>query len=307
MAFLLALASLVFPPLGAAPADGTIDQSQAPLHERGPGDVRGRTAGPDRQRWLYGDSIGSICTLARRFQRDHLRMFSSDRVRGLPDRHALASATVPLLMSRTRLPDATSSPRPSILPRRSAQASSTPSSSSRAARRARRVLVVVRRRPRVSGRRRPFPQRRELVDLVRQRPGLRVQDLRGHVLPIGRYPQRVPRLRVDGIAPITVSTTCQSGQQAFELDVSIHQGSSFGSTTLTGSAIPPCDGSPHRVRVLVARRRVVRPGDATVDVFLGVFDQVRGDLEATASVSVAPPATRMPCAQRPARYLVRHP
>ena len=110
-------------------------------------------------------------------------------------------------------------------------------------------------------------------------------------------PNVFPRLRVDGIAPITVSTTCQLGQQAFELDVSIHQGGVFGSTTLTGSAIPPCDGAPHRVRVLVAPDvGSFVPGDATVDVFLGVFDQVRGDLEATASVSVEllePPACRV--------------
>lgn len=110
-------------------------------------------------------------------------------------------------------------------------------------------------------------------------------------------PNLIPRLRVDGIAPITVTTTCQTGQQAFELDVSIQQGGTSGSTTLTGAAIPPCDGSSHTVQVLVAPDvGSFVPGGATVDAFLGVFDQARGDLEATASASVellAPPACRV--------------
>jgi hypothetical protein len=110
-------------------------------------------------------------------------------------------------------------------------------------------------------------------------------------------PNVIPRLRVDGIVPITVSTTCQLGQQAFELDVSVHQAGASGSTTLTGSAIPPCDSSPHDMRVLVAPDvGSFVPGDATVDAFLGVFDQTRGDLEATATVSVEllePPACRV--------------
>ena len=182
-------------PAQAASA-GTIDQSQA-LHTNG---AEG-TCGDERLAQIVNGGLTGGTRprrpphLARRFQHDRRSARRDpDRVARLPDRDRARERDGAAVERWHRLPDLgvrhcdLRSPRdgprrPAVRHRRPRERPAVHAG----------LLVVVRRRPRVSGRRRPFPQRRELVLLGwRQRPGLRVQDLRGHVLPIGRYPQRVP-------------------------------------------------------------------------------------------------------------------
>ena len=95
------------------------------------------------------------------------------------------------------------------------------------------------------------------------------------------------RLRSDGAVPVSVFARCQPGQQAFELDVSVHQGTVSGSATLLGPGLTPCDGTSHRIRVLVSPDvRAFAAGPADVEAFLGVFDPDEGDLDATDSATV---------------------
>ncbi|MEO8422908.1 MAG: hypothetical protein ABI595_03235 [Actinomycetota bacterium] len=102
------------------------------------------------------------------------------------------------------------------------------------------------------------------------------------------------RLKLDGSVPVTVSALCRPGQQAFELDVSVQQGSVSGSATLLGPGLTPCDGTLHRITVRVTPEvGVFTPGAANVDGFLGVFDPEEGDLDLTDSATIqlleAPP------------------
>jgi hypothetical protein len=105
------------------------------------------------------------------------------------------------------------------------------------------------------------------------------------------------RLKTDGSVPISVSALCRPDQQAFELDVSIRQGSAFGSVFLLGPGLTPCDGARHRLTVRVLPESgVFTPGAADVDVFLGVFDPEDGDLDLTDSATIQllePPPCRV--------------
>jgi hypothetical protein len=100
--------------------------------------------------------------------------------------------------------------------------------------------------------------------------------------------ERPARIGRDGSVPVKVWARCEPGLQAFELDVSVGQGSAFGSTTIIG---PPdvivCDGLWHPILVRVLPERgSFRSGRATVDAFLGIFDPSEGDLEATDSATI---------------------
>jgi hypothetical protein len=98
---------------------------------------------------------------------------------------------------------------------------------------------------------------------------------------------RDSRIRPDGSVPVSVFARCQPGQQAFELDVSVRQGAASGSTTLLGPGITPCDGTSHRIRVLVSPDvGAFAAGAIDIEAFLGVFDPVEGDLDATDTATV---------------------
>lgn len=116
-------------------------------------------------------------------------------------------------------------------------------------------------------------------------------------VPSVDIPHQNVRLRIDGIVPLTVFARCQPGQQAFELDVSLHQAGASGSTTLLGPGLIPCDAISHPVRVLVSPDTgTFVPGPIDVDAFLGVFDPIEGDLGITGTQTLelqAPPSCRV--------------
>jgi hypothetical protein len=76
---------------------------------------------------------------------------------------------------------------------------------------------------------------------------------------------------------------------AFELDVSVSQGTGFGSVSrLAPPVIVPCDARWHRITVSVPADvgGSFTTGSAIIDVFLGVYDPTAGDLEARDSSTV---------------------
>jgi hypothetical protein len=94
-------------------------------------------------------------------------------------------------------------------------------------------------------------------------------------------------LRADGRVGISVQGTCDPELAAFELDVSLRQDAVVGSVSIVQAGVIPCDDQPHNVRVKVAPERGrFRHGPVTVDVFLGAFSQIGGDLEDTATATV---------------------
>jgi hypothetical protein len=94
-------------------------------------------------------------------------------------------------------------------------------------------------------------------------------------------------LRDDGSAALVVRARCASTLQAFELDVTVRQGSVTGSVSIVQAGVVVCDGAWHRVAVEVPPSTgAFTEGVATVDVFLGVFDPDAGDLDATATARV---------------------
>ena len=95
-------------------------------------------------------------------------------------------------------------------------------------------------------------------------------------------------LRSDGRVGISVRGNCDPGLQAFELDISLRQGDTFGSVPIVQVGVVPCDDQWHNVRVKVTPEtgRFVH-GSVHVDVFFGVFDPNQGpDLVDTASTTV---------------------
>jgi hypothetical protein len=100
------------------------------------------------------------------------------------------------------------------------------------------------------------------------------------------------RIGADGSVPVVVFTRCRAGLNAFELDVSVRQGAVFGSATILGPGVTPCDGRWHRSSIKVSPDAgSFAAGPATADAFLGAFDPVEGDLDATdtATVILDPP------------------
>ena len=104
----------------------------------------------------------------------------------------------------------------------------------------------------------------------------------------------------DGNARIALRARCDANLAAFELDVTVQQGSVIGEVSTVQAGVVTCDGGQvrrveafrtdggwHRVNVVVVPTAgEFSRGRAQVFVFLGVFDQSAGDLEARASGSV---------------------
>ena len=91
----------------------------------------------------------------------------------------------------------------------------------------------------------------------------------------------------DGTARIALRARCDANLAAFELDVTVQQGTVTGEASTVQAGVVTCDGAWHRVNVVVVPTSgAFSGGRAQVFVFLGVFDQDAGDLEARASGSV---------------------
>jgi hypothetical protein len=95
-------------------------------------------------------------------------------------------------------------------------------------------------------------------------------------------------LNADGTVSVPLRARCSAPLDAFELDVSVTQGATFGAVNLIGTPFPVCNGHWQRTTLTVsAETGTFGPGPATVGVFLGAFDPVAGgDLEAEDSVTV---------------------
>ena len=100
--------------------------------------------------------------------------------------------------------------------------------------------------------------------------------------------ERSVRLTTGGAVVVPLRARCAPHLDAFELDVSVTQGTRFGSTNRIGGAFPVCDGEWHRTAVTVqAESGRFSTGWARIGVFLGAFDTVEGtDTEATDTTRV---------------------
>ena len=84
-------------------------------------------------------------------------------------------------------------------------------------------------------------------------------------------------LEANGTVSVPLRVRCDPSLDAFELDVSVNQGSTFGSVNLIGTPFPACTGRWERITLSVAAEaRTFGPGPATVGVFLGAFDPATG-------------------------------
>ena len=106
-----------------------------------------------------------------------------------------------------------------------------------------------------------------------------------------RITDRPAVLRADGGVRVVIAARCDPSLQAFELDVSVAQYQASGSLSrLAPPAVVVCDGLRHRQRVVVyPSTGAFAPGNATVSVFLGLYDpQADRDLarDDTATVTV---------------------
>jgi hypothetical protein len=94
-------------------------------------------------------------------------------------------------------------------------------------------------------------------------------------------------LMPDGTVFVPIRARCYPPLDAFEIDVSVNQGTSFGSTILGQAEAPPCDGRWHRIAVTVAAETGgFAAGPATIGSFIGAFDPRDGDVDATDDVTV---------------------
>lgn len=100
------------------------------------------------------------------------------------------------------------------------------------------------------------------------------------------------QVRLDaGSVVVPFNARCRSPLQSFELDISVLQGTTFGSTVIIQPGVVPCDGRWHRMASRVGAEvggTSFLSGSAVVDAFLGGNDpsQGGGDQEATDSVNV---------------------
>ena len=95
-------------------------------------------------------------------------------------------------------------------------------------------------------------------------------------------------LRADGDVVVTAWTTCPVGLTAFEFDVSVVQGASYGSTVNLERDVVPCDGVRHRHKVVVEPALgSFAAGDATINAYLSGNDGQHGDTEAYDETGVA--------------------
>ena len=91
----------------------------------------------------------------------------------------------------------------------------------------------------------------------------------------------------DGTAQISLRARCDANLAAFELDVTVQQGTIIGEVSTVQAGVVTCDRGWHRVNVVVVPTSgAFSRGRAQVFVFLGVFDQTAGDLEARAASTV---------------------
>ena len=91
----------------------------------------------------------------------------------------------------------------------------------------------------------------------------------------------------DGIVEVIAWTTCSPGLTAFELDLSVNQGSSFGSQSMLFSGVVPCDGLRHETRMSIsAETGRFEPGPATLSAYLAANQGGGGDIEATDEANV---------------------
>lgn len=88
----------------------------------------------------------------------------------------------------------------------------------------------------------------------------------------------------DGNARIALRARCAPSLAAFELDVTVQQGTVIGEVSTVQAGVVTCDGAWQRINVVVPPSSgTFSSGSAQVFVFLGVFDQSAGDLEARTS------------------------
>jgi hypothetical protein len=95
-------------------------------------------------------------------------------------------------------------------------------------------------------------------------------------------------LNADGTVSVPLRARCSTRLDAFEVDVSVTQGGTFGAVNLIGTPFPVCNGRWQRTTLTVsAEAGTFGPGPASVGVFLGAFDSVAGvDLAAEDTAAV---------------------
>jgi hypothetical protein len=95
-------------------------------------------------------------------------------------------------------------------------------------------------------------------------------------------------LEADGTVSVTLRVRCSPPLYAFELGVTVAQGTTFGSYSLVGIPFPVCTGRWERITISVAPDMgTFSPGPATAFVYLGVYDPDAGsDLSGEDSVNV---------------------
>jgi hypothetical protein len=85
-------------------------------------------------------------------------------------------------------------------------------------------------------------------------------------------------LDANGSVLVPLRARCQPPLDAFEVDVSVRQGATFGSAVLLGTEFPACDGRWHQTTISVAPEAgAFAPGVATVDASLSAFHPDEGD------------------------------
>jgi hypothetical protein len=104
-------------------------------------------------------------------------------------------------------------------------------------------------------------------------------------IEIARWPAV---LRSDGRIAVTAWTRCPVGLTAFEFDITIGQGSSYGSNLKLVRDAVPCDGVRHQYRVLVEPALgSFTTGEASISAYLSGNDGQHGDTEAYDEAIVA--------------------
>jgi hypothetical protein len=117
-------------------------------------------------------------------------------------------------------------------------------------------------------------------------PALPATAAPGTVLTIEIKAAQV-RLLPDGTVSVPLRARCSPSLDAFEVDLSVVQGSVSGQDNTVGGEFPACTGKWQQITLTVAADYgAFTCGPATIDVFLGAFDPVQGDLEARDSATV---------------------
>lgn len=92
----------------------------------------------------------------------------------------------------------------------------------------------------------------------------------------------------EGVVEVVAWTTCSPGLTAFELDLSVNQGSSSGTQSMLFAGVVPCDGVAHETRMRIsAQIGTFEPGPATLSAYLAANQGGGGDIEATDEAEVA--------------------